>query len=123
MAEHDEIKIYKQPCPNGKCKMKLNQIYVGTYTEEESVLIERQIYGAYMNNTPIQSIQQFLRDANINTIKGDAISQGMNGNKTKYYNKKLPISTINRIKQMAREYGLTENEVIIKLVNEYPFQY
>lgn len=121
MIKNKKTNLKVKQCPNNKFEVKLNSLYVGTYTEEQLAIIKTQINNWINSGMPIEKIQNILRIGNINKEKGDAISKGMKHNKLKQYNKKLPISTINRIKQIASKYEITENEAIIKVVNEFSF--
>lgn len=107
--------------PNGKYYTKLNEEYIGTLTKEELIKVETAIPIYLECGYPMDKIQEILKSEFVNQEKGNAISRGLQDKKVKQYNKKLPISTINRIKEIAKRYGITENEAITHVVNEYSF--
>lgn len=119
MKKKHEVNLRETLCSNGKYYVKLNGEYIGTYTEEELRMVKNQINNWSSNGKSVEYIIDVLRTGNINKEKGDAISKGMKESRLKQYNKKLPISTINQIKHLSKEYGVTENEIIIKVVNEF----
>lgn len=116
-----KFNLRTKKCPNGKYYTKLNQEYIGTLTPDELIKVETSIQLHLEYGRSMEEIQGMLKRDFVNQEKGNAISRGMQEKKVKQYNKKLPISTINRIKEIAKRYGITENEAITHIVNEYSF--
>ena len=98
--------------PNGKYYTKINSKYVGTINKKEikNILEKLETSIKYIS---IEDYIKFLRDC---YMKQDCNKET---SEYKQYNKTLPVGTINQIKQLAKHYDCTENDVITLIVKEH----
>lgn len=115
--QNKEIKINPRKLNNGTYYTKLNNIYIGILNEHELNHIQKEIKLLSEIMEPNELINYF-RSLFVDKQRGFKISQGMKRTKYKQYNKKLEISTIKKIKEMANYFQITENEFITNCINE-----
>lgn len=115
--QNKEIKLNPRKLNNGTYYTKLNNIYIGILNEHELNHIKKELPLLSEIMKPNEIINYF-RCLFVDKQRGLKISQGMKQAKYKQYNKKLEISTIKKIKEMAKHFQLTENEILTNLINE-----
>lgn len=115
--QNKEIKINPRKLNNGTYYTKINNIYIGILNKHELNHIKKELPLLSEIMKPNEIINYF-RSLFVDKQKGLKISQGMQKAKYKQYNKKLEISTIKKIKEMAKYFQVTENEFITNCINE-----
>ena len=107
-----EVKLTSRKLSNGKYYVKLNNEYIGTCTKEQLDIITKEVT-KWKNTLPTNQLQTMYREIYVRT------EQETTENQYKQYNKKLPVETINKIKRLSKHYGVTENEMITKAIDDY----